>query len=101
MKTRLKILRPNRTKDVFNAEKTSYEEIRTVHAERVRLTGSYGLELGERFPDYKTEFRIRDVHPVDENWRVEEVGGKLYTVTNIIPNKDKGFLLLKCDRVNL
>lgn len=100
MKSRLKILKPVMKKSNSGSEKTIWEETRTVHAERVKITGSYGLELGERFPDYRQEFNIRDAHEVKENWRVEEIGGYLYTVANIIPNRDRGYLTLKCERVN-
>lgn len=101
MKTRLKILKPEKEIGKSRAEKTVFSEVKTVHAERIKLSGRYGLIIGEAFPDYYAEFNIRDAHEIDENWRVEEIGGKLYTVTNIFPNRDKGFLTLKCSRVNL
>ena len=37
---------------------------------------------------------------MEENWRVQQVGGYLYTVVAIIPNLDRGYLTLQCDRVN-
>lgn len=100
MKSRLTILKPVTKKSNSGSERVEWEETKTVYAERVKITGSYGLELGVRFPDYKPEFNIRDAHEVNENWRVQEIGGYLYTVTNIIPNRDRGYLTLKCERVN-
>ena len=56
--------------------------------------------MSEHFPDYRAEFNIRDAHRVKENWRVQQLGGYLYSVTNIIPNLDKGMKTLVCERVN-
>lgn len=100
MDTRLRLLRPLTERDGFGSEKTRYEETKTVHAERRKLTGNYREELGEMFPDYTAEFNIRIEHRVDEKWRVEERGGHLYTVCNIIPDRRKGMQTLRCERVN-
>lgn len=100
LKYRLTLLEPQRTTDRMGAEKTTYEPTRTVYAERVRATGNRSEEVGEHFPDYSTEFNIRDAHPVAENWRVQQLGGYLYTVVSIIPNLDRGYKTLLCNRVN-
>lgn len=100
LKYKLELLEPKRTTDRMGAEKVEYTKIRTVWAERVRATGSRSEEAGEHFPDYTVEFNIRDAHPVQENWRVQQLGGYLYTVTNIVPNLDKGYKTLLCERVN-
>ena len=84
----------------MGAETVTYTKTRTVWAERVRATGKMSEEVGEHFPDYTVEFNIRDAHPVQENWRVQQLGGYLYTVTNIVPNLDKGYKTLLCERVN-
>ena len=54
----------------------------------------------KNFTDYRVSYNIRSAHPVKENWRVQELGGYLYTVVAIEPNKDKGFKTLICERVN-
>ncbi len=100
LKYKLAILEPLRTTDRMGAESVTYTERRTVWAERVKTTGSRSEEAGEHFPDYQAEFNIRDAHPVRENWRVQQQGGYLYTVTNIVPNLDKGYKTLICTRVN-
>lgn len=100
LKYRITLLEPERTTDRMGAETVTYSETRTVWAERVRITGNRSEEASEHFPDYAAEFNIRDAHPVQENWRVQQLGGYLYTVTNIIPNLDKGYKTLLCDRVN-
>lgn len=100
MKYKLTLLEPQRTTDRMGAEAVTYSQTRTVWAERVRAAGSRSEETGEHFPDYSVEFNIRDIHPVKENWRVQQLGGYLYTVTNIIPNLDKGYKTLLCVRVN-
>ncbi len=100
MKYKLRLLRPETKADKFRSEKTVYVPTATVWAERVKFTGARREELGEHFPDYSAEFNIRDAHEIDENWRVEQLGGHEYTVTNIVPNIDRGMLTLKCERVN-
>lgn len=100
MKYRLNLLEPKRVTDRMGAEAVTYTKTRTVWAERVRATGNMSEEVGEHFPNYTVEFNIRDAHPVQENWRVQQLGGYLYTVTNIVPNLDKGYKTLLCERVN-
>lgn len=99
MKYKLVLMRPVTTEARFGAE-TDYEDTTTVWAERVKISGRRSEEAGEHFPDYHVEFNIRDAHPVDDNWRVRQLGGNLYTVTNVIPNRDRGMLTLICERVN-
>ena len=100
LKYRLTLLEPQRVTDRMGAERVDYIETRTVRAERVRTTGNRSEEVGEHFPDYRTEFNVRDAHPVKENWRVQQLGGYLYTVVAIIPNIDRGMNTLVCERVN-
>lgn len=100
MKYRLQLLQPVSSTNDFGEEETTYKVTRTVWAERVKLSGSRSEEVGEHFPDYHTEYNVRDAHPVEENWRVQQLGGNLYTVTNIIPNIDRGMNTLICERVN-
>ncbi len=100
LKYKLRLLEPKRTTDRMGAETVAYTETRTVCAERVRTTGSRSEEVGEHFPDYTAEFNIRDAHSIAENWRVQQLGGYLYTVVAIIPNLDRGYKTLLCDRVN-
>lgn len=101
MRYKLVLLKPVVRADGFGAETPGFEEFRTVAAERVRFTGRRSEEAGEHFPDYRAEFNIRHAHPVAENWRVRQVGGHEYTVTNIIINIERGMKTLVCERVNL
>lgn len=100
MKSRLELLKPQRVTDRMGAERVTYARVRTVWAERVAMSGHRSEEAGEHFPDYSTQFNIRANHPVEENWRVRQLGGYLYTVTAIVPNIDRGYKTLICDRVN-
>ena len=100
MTSQLELLKPVLSTDKFGAEFTSYEVTRTVHAERVSQTGTRSEEVGEHFPTYSTRYNIRDAHPVQENWRVRQKGGYLYTVVAILPNHARGFNTLICERVN-
>ncbi len=100
MKYKLTLLEPIKVTNDYGEEKTTYTAIRTVNAERVKQSGRRSEEVGEHFPDYRAEFNIRDAHPMFENWRVQQLGGHLYTVTNVVPNLDKGYKTLICERVN-
>lgn len=100
MKYKLKILEPTVITNEYGEEAQGWKEVRTVWAERVKQTGRRSEEVGEHFPDYSVEYNIRDAHPIEENWRVQQLGGYLYNVTNIIPNLDRGMNTLVCERVN-
>lgn len=100
MKYRLELLEPVTVINSFGEEVPTYNKVRTVAAERVKASGQRSEEVGEHFPDYRAEFNIRDAHPVKENWRVRQLGGYVYTVTNIIPNLDRGMKTLVCERLN-
>ena len=100
MKVSLILLEPKKTTNEYGEEAIEYVESKTVHAERIKLSGIRSEEVGEHFPDYNVEFNIRNAHKVGENWRVQQRGGYLYTITNIIPNIDRGMNTLICVRVN-
>ena len=100
MKYKLVLLQPVVAVNSFGEETPAYKEFRKVAAERVKTTGRRSEEVGEHFPDYSAEFNIRDAHPVQENWRVRQMGGYEYTVTNIIHNIYRGMKTLVCERVN-
>lgn len=101
MKYKLTLQQPTVTTDRMGAEATTYTNTVTVHAERVKASGNRSNEVGEHFPDYRVEFNIRDAHTVAENWRVQQLGGYQYTVIAIIPNIERGYKTLVCERVNL
>lgn len=100
LRYKLKVFEPVCDADAFGAEVQGFRERSTIHAERVKISGRRSLEVGEFFPDYHVEFNIRYSQPVKENWRVEQIGGYLYTVTNVIPNIERGMKTLICERVN-
>jgi head-tail adaptor len=100
LKYKLTLLEPQRTTDRMGAEAVQYIETSTVWAERVNTAGNRSEEVGEHFAAYGARFNIRDAHRVAENWRVRQLGGYLYTVVAIVPNLDRGYKTLICDRVN-
>lgn len=100
MKYRIEILQPVAKANGFGEEAVTWRTVRTVWAERVKQSGTRSEELGEHFAYYDAQFNIRNAHPVKENWRVHQLGGNLYTVTNILPNIDKGMNTLVCEKVN-
>lgn len=99
LKYKLQLLEPKRAAGRM-AEKVTYELTKTVWAERVTMAGHRSEEVGEHFADYAASYNIRDVHKVDEHWRVRQLGGYLYTVVAIVLNHDRGMLTLICERVN-
>lgn len=101
MKTRIILRRPIFEQGAFREEVASgWEESRPIWAERVKMEGRRSLEGQEDFPDYSVRFNIRDAHEVDENWELRHIGGHRYSITNIIPNHDRGMLTLVCTRIN-
>lgn len=100
MKYKLTLLQPNRTTNDFGSETVTYTETNTIWAERVKESGHRSEEVGEHFADYDAQFNIRDAHTVAEGWRVQQLGGNLYSVNAIVPNIDRGYKTLMCARVN-
>lgn len=100
LKYKLIVRRPVVTANRFGEKSTVWERCATVWAERRKLTGSRSDEVGEAFADYRTEWNVRDAHHIEEGWRVEHMGGHLYTVVSVIPNIDRGFNTLVCKRIN-
>ncbi len=97
---RIVLLKPVRETDRFGAEKTTWETVGTVRAERVKMTGRMSEEVGERFPGYTVEFNIRFPIHVEEHWRAQPQGGDLYEIQSVIPNRDRQMKTLVCERVN-
>ena len=100
MREWLHILKPVTVVNEFGEKYVEYTETKRIHAERVKFAGKRSDEVGEHFPMYDVRFNIRDVHVIEENWRVQQDGGYLYDVTAIEPNVQRGFKTLICERVN-
>lgn len=100
MKYRLVLMKPVSTVNGFGEKAVTYEETRTVWAERVKMNGTRGKDADEMFTTYGAEFNIRDSHPVEDGWRVKQLGSYLYTVASVVPNIDRGMNTLVCVRVN-
>lgn len=100
MTTWLELLTPVRHVDEYGAERVTYEHHRLVHAERLKHSARGRDEIGEHFADHSTEYHIRIQHHPEEQWRAQEIGGHLYTITAIIPNRERGLQTLICERVN-
>lgn len=83
------------------ASTLEYGEARIVPAERVRLSGSIAREVGEDFVNTTVVYRLRDVYPVRENWRLrDEDTGYMYDIGAVERNRLRGFNTLTCYRVN-
>ena len=100
LRYRLQLLKPERVTDIYGAEKIRYMDQGTIHAERVSAQGLKSDEIGEHFADYRVQFNVRSVFHVEENWRVKQVDGYLYTIVAIVPNLSRGYNTLICERVN-
>lgn len=100
MDTVLDILEPVVNVNDYGSEDVTYQKTVTVYAERVKMTGKRAEVICEHFPSYSAAFDTYIFYSVQENWRVQEHGGYLYTVTNIIKNKSRDLQTLVCERVN-
>lgn len=100
MRHKLELLEPRRVVNAYGEDAVEWVATVTAYAERVKHSGQRSEEVSEHFADYRAEFNIRSAHKVGENWRVRQLGGNLYTVTNIVPNVERGFKTLICVRVN-
>ena len=100
MKYTLRMFRPDAVRNQFGEMSITYTDVGTARAERIKLSSRRSEEVAEHFPDYHVSYNVRNAHPVRENWRVEQLGGYLYTVVAVEPNLDKGFNTLICERVN-
>ncbi len=103
LKYRLRLFRPARTSDSFGEQGAGADGFAfsaEVWAERVKFSSSRRMQAAEEFSDYRVEYRIRAAHRVEEGWRVEQLGGKLYDVAGIEPNRARGYVTLICERVN-
>lgn len=100
LKYKLRLLRPSSAANKYGEQSARWEATATVWAERRRLSGSRSDEAGEAFADYRTEWNIRSAHLVDEGWRVEQLGGHLYTVVAVVPNTSRDYTTLVCERLN-
>lgn len=96
----LQILKPTYTTTMSGAEDVDYVETQIVHGERVSVSTSRKDEVGEHFPDVSVQFNIRSVFHIEENWRVKQIDGYLYTVVGVIPHKLKQFNTIILERVN-
>lgn len=97
---RLSIQKPTETVNEFGERVITWTVTATADAERVAFSGKRSDEVGEHFPDYNVRWNIYDAHEVDENWRVKDAEGHLYTVLAIEPNIRRGFKTLITARVN-
>ena len=100
-KYRLILMKPQVTQTPTGASRLTYVQTKEVWAERLRFTGRRSIEAGEEFADYTAEYNIYIAHQCDDGWRVQEIGGHLYDVVTTDPNRDRGIVTLKCQRVNL
>ena len=102
MRDRLRVVSITAVTDSTGAEsrseRTEYEHI---PAERVRLTGQMSYQADERFPDYHAEWNIRMQIRLQEHWQVTDLStGYRYEVTNITPNRTRGYKTIVCERIN-
>lgn len=100
MRYRVRLLCPDEGESRSGATELRYRETVVAWAERCTLSGSRRQEVWENFADYTAMYNIRDVHDVDAGWRLQEIGGHLYNVVAVEPNRGRGMLTLRCERVN-
>lgn len=94
------IIKPDVEVNDYGEEKTVYKKTATVYASRVKMSGRRSEVISEHFGAYSAAYDVWISTKVEENWRLQEIGGMLYTITNIIPTEDKDIKTLICERVN-
>lgn len=105
MRYRLLVTVPERVSSAFGdglaTQFTPWNGGRPIWAERRRLD-TYGvIEQGAKFDDHRAEYNIRIAHKVEKGFRVQEVGSNiLYEVKSVEPNIPRGYVTLKCERVD-
>lgn len=96
----LDILAPVDEVNASGQRRAAYESRGHVSAQMVHAKGFRKVEASENFPDHTATFYVRDLVQVGENWRVQHVGGFLYTVNAVETIRRKGLKILECSRVN-
>lgn len=74
-------------------------DVREVRAERVKFIARAVTRGVEGFVEADAVFYVRDQHHVEDGWRVRERNGTVYDVV-VEPNREQGYNLLKCTKVN-
>lgn len=97
---RLIVIRKVERADAFGSLHPTWVASGTIWGERVSEVARRSDEAQEHFPDHTAAFNIRSAHRIDENTRVQHVGGNLYTVVGIVKNRRRGMQTLYCERVN-
>lgn len=100
MKYRVRLLRPEPRTSATGASSMQFVQSAVVWAERCKFSGVRSEEAWEHFADYSASYNIRDIHSIDAGWQLEELGGHLYNVVAVEPNRDRGMLTVRCERVN-
>lgn len=100
---RLRVFKPVQTKGNFGTGAVEYhEQPKLIWCDRNKHTGTFHEEVGELFPGYISEFRVRIENAVPELWRVSMVGEEkiVYVVKNVIRDRKLGMATLICERIN-
>lgn len=100
MNTRVAILRPVVVVNDYGEEKTSWEHVREVWADRVKYSGHMSNEVGEHFADYRATFNVWLNVPCGDGWRLMERGGHIYNVVSVEDSVHKQLRTIVCERVN-
>lgn len=101
MRTRLSLWRPGWERDEYGHEESGWVDAGWARAERVKYTGRLRVESDEAFAAYDAVYNIRIHHAVEEGWRVQECGcTPKMTVSNVVPNHERGMLTLYCRKEN-
>lgn len=100
MRSMLRVFKPEAARNAYGEKALSYKDMGLIHAERLKESGVATTEAGGVFNAYTVQYNIRYPHKIEETWRVEELGGRLYTVDAVYPNIERGMKTLVCTKVN-
>lgn len=96
---RISLLCPS-TSEKGTLAAATFSEKGQIWAERVKDTAHDGEAAYEFFAGMLVEFNVRWGCRATTAWRVKDSLGIEYNIDNIIKNRRRGMLTLRCSRVN-
>lgn len=99
---KLKTYMPTSTVSEFGGERISYTEVSEVYGWQQEIRGTYKNEADEMFSDYDVRWHIKigASNNIREGWRLQQLGGCLYLVTNVIQDRSNNSNIFVCEKVN-
>ena len=100
LKYQIELYKPENRESGFSSSASIwYDLVRSTRADILFNKGGIVQEGKEYLPSYSVDFRVRNYHDVQENWRVK-YKDKFYQIEAIIPNDKRQLVTLVTNMVN-